>query len=935
MKAAGLRGKRLVGKEQAENKENVQPATQAGKKQKRTSEEPSKQNVLDGAQTQPAKKQRASRKSAPEASMLRVDLTGEDATPIAPVRQYNLRSRSSLPAAAARLIDSSLPTRNVPSSVRPRGADQRATFGELPGEVLKIICQKLDPASVLAARCVGPTMRDACSVAEVELRVTMPMQAMGWSPAQIKAWERRIKGLATLLAEGRMTSRSLALRMEGAEAWRDSEYMLPAQVESASSRLVALLGRELPGLCRADAASPIRHADVELPITTEVLAALAAAFGPDLDSLRLTSLVPAPHNHAALLAEAPAFRRLRKLDICVTAWDQVQCLNGLRDLKDLNLRYKLWNIPELSSLSSLQQLETFGLQVEDDRARFQLDFLGPLVKNHHTLRNVKASVILSRTAVGEAGPASLEFLEGCSLHRLELDLRVPPDAARTVHAHFRDLHRTPWWCKLHVTIRADALTREASYDSSASATGPITGPRLGCALPMPAAAAAAAGSGASTAEAKERLERWSCLNLPVDEHPEDALTLHLRGYRRRLAVLPDLSAANLSRLQISNATLSAADFALLGECRCLQHLWLRFSYLPDRDATNTNTATTSGAAAGRGAPSSAAGGSGSRASGSNPVDADPATSTSAHCRAIVAAAQQPWPLDYIPGCAARRASDAPNGPAAGTRARKSLGSTGGPAGAGTAAAAAAAGGAAPAAGGAAAPLVAPAPAPRRRSSSAAGGAGASGGNGPDCSEAVAPYVLRPLLQLRMLESLEIVEERAPAPEQPLPPLLPPEQPAARLRPLRAGGGNGPAAVLPPAPSSAVVAAAGGSRQQRPAAAAAAAAAPAAAAPQPMPLSRVSLRHFLSQLNKMDELGGGGGGAVSISLLSEEASLPDCPCAGRQCLNGEGRRRRRPAELDAEAILGLLSGVGCCRVALGAVVAVGRDWRRPSAWPAEE
>ncbi len=44
----------------------------------------------------------------------------------------------------------------------------------------QIICQKLDPASVLAARCVGPALRDACSVAEVALRVTMPMQVKRW-----------------------------------------------------------------------------------------------------------------------------------------------------------------------------------------------------------------------------------------------------------------------------------------------------------------------------------------------------------------------------------------------------------------------------------------------------------------------------------------------------------------------------------------------------------------------------------------------------------------------------------------------------------------------------------------------------------------------------------------------------------------------------------
>ncbi|KAG2443410.1 hypothetical protein HXX76_001768 [Chlamydomonas incerta] len=765
----------------------------------------------------------------------------------------------------------------MPNSVRPRAPDQKATFGELPCEVLKIICQKLDPASVLAARSVGPALRDACSVAETELRVTMPMQVTAWSPAQLKAWERRIKGLALMLTEGRMKAHSLTLRMDGAEAWRDAEYMLPAQVEAAEAKLLELLLRELPGLGR-NTASPIRAADVELPITLEVMIHLGMVFGPALESLRLTSLVPAPNNHASLLADAMPFRRLRKLDICVTAWDQLQYLNGLRELKDLNVRYKLWNIPELTSLSSLQQLETFGLEVQDDRARFQLDFLGPLVKNHQALRHVKASVILSRTAVGDAAPASLEFLEGCSLRRLDLDLRVPQDAARTVHAHFRDLHRTPWWCKLHVTIRADALTREASYDSSASATGPITGPRLGCAIPV------------GPAEPKERVERWSCLNLPVDEHPEDALTLHLRGYRRRLMVLPDLSAANLTRLTISDASLSAADFALLGECRCLQHLWLRFSYLSDRDAA-----------------AAAAGGA-----GSNPVAADPATSTSAHCRAIVAAAQQPWPLDFVPGRTAR-ASDAPDGPAAGTRARKSLGSTG------TGGVAVAAGGSA---GGAAGPAAA-APV-RRRSSSAVAAAG-----GQDCSDSVAPYVLRPLLQLRMLESLEVVEELAPA--QPLLPSLPPEQPASRGRPLRAGGPATTVAAQRPLPASA--AAAGGSRQQpqQPATAAAAAQPPQA---RHMPLSRAGLRHFLSQLNKMDELRGQGG-ALSLTLLSEEAALPDCPCAGRQCLNGEGRRRRRPPPLEPEAVLGLLSAVGCCRVVLGQQVVTGPDWRRPSAWPVVE
>ncbi len=45
-----------------------------------------------------------------------------------------------------------------------------------------------------------------------------------------------------------------------------------------------------------------------------------------MTSLRLDSLIPPPHNHVAALVEvgAGAFQKLRKLDIAVTAWDQVR-----------------------------------------------------------------------------------------------------------------------------------------------------------------------------------------------------------------------------------------------------------------------------------------------------------------------------------------------------------------------------------------------------------------------------------------------------------------------------------------------------------------------------------------------------------------------------------------------------------------------------------
>ncbi len=63
---------------------------------------------------------------------------------------------------------------------------------------------------------------------------------------------------------------------------------------------------------------------------------------PDVVSLRPDSLLPPPHNHVLVYTDCRAFTNVRKLDLCVTAWDQVQYLSALTQLTELNVRYSMW-----------------------------------------------------------------------------------------------------------------------------------------------------------------------------------------------------------------------------------------------------------------------------------------------------------------------------------------------------------------------------------------------------------------------------------------------------------------------------------------------------------------------------------------------------------------------------------------------------------------
>ncbi len=85
-----------------------------------------------------------------------------------------------------------------------------------------------------------------------------------------------------------------------------------------------------------------------------------------------------------------------------------------------------------------------------------------------------------------------------------------------------------------MTIRADALPREVAFESAASRGGTILVPRLGCAFPP----------------GPEARDRWGCLDMGAGGHEPGLLGLHLRGYGGRLAGLPDLSGAHLTRLQV-------------------------------------------------------------------------------------------------------------------------------------------------------------------------------------------------------------------------------------------------------------------------------------------------------------------------------------------------------------------------------------------------
>ncbi|EFJ48937.1 hypothetical protein VOLCADRAFT_90260 [Volvox carteri f. nagariensis] len=752
-----------------------------------------------------------------------------------------------------RLTDNSLPasvpTGGLPSSVRPRNPNQKATWNELPVEVLKIICQHLDPATLLAARRVAVAMKDACSSGAMQLRFTLPMQSSQWVPAQLEAWERRVNCIAGLLSSGKMVSHEMQLRMEGAATWKGEENMPPAQVQNAVQRLSPLL-QSLRKLGH-QTVTPITHLDVELPITTEIIGILNVAF-PDVTSLRLDCSIPPPHNHALVLAESHAFTNVCKLDIGLTSWDQIQYLASLQQLTELRVRYCLWNIPELTPLAGLQNLTTFGIEVQDDRARFQLDFLGPLVRGAPRLRHLRAAIILSRTVVSESGPASCDFLAGCGLETLDLDVRVPEDAARTAHAHFRNLHLAPQGCKVYLTIRADALTRETSFESAATRGANMSMPRLGVAHPSP----------------PDPRERWGALNMSdLGGHARDPLTLlHLRGYHTALSTLPDLSAAWLMRLQISNARLSPADFAVLATCTSLEHLFVRFMYQPDAPGSNTST--------------------------TEPVHNLSYLGSLSFTRG--------WGDCIRPRelqSSLRLVAHASHGMV--TRSRKSLQGSGRRSTGSTAAAAV--------------PLQ------------------------PDCTSQAAPYVLRPLLQLQNLRSLELLEE----PQSPV-------GPPPRLSAVGAGS-SGPAmpaaAVSAPAGASAKRTRRGAAVKSNAAAGPSAATSAAAQAgpPQPahtpqteptptlLPLSRSGLDHFLLHLSCLDHLK-----ALSLHFLTEDVDLPDCPCR-TSCFVPGTRGKEPPQPIDSEYVCKRLRMMDpeCYRFVLGSLVVQSPIWYRPSAWPALE
>ncbi|PNH05171.1 hypothetical protein TSOC_008587 [Tetrabaena socialis] len=707
---------------------------------------------------------------------------------------YNLRSRSSLPVAGT-----AAPA-TLPTGVRPRPANQKATWGELP-----IICKQLDPATVLSARGVAVAMREACADAPIQLRFTLPWQTAGWDPAQLEAWERRVAAVQALLSGGKLTSHVLQLRLAGAAAWKAMGPFPTTQMFHTANQMRPLVS-SLAKLSKVQ--PPITELDVELPINTETLVTLGAAL-PGVSSLRLDSLIPPPNNHTLLLAESRAFPQLRKLDLCVTAWDHVQHLACLTQLTELKLRYSMWNIPELAPLSALKELETFSFEVLDDRARFQLDFLGPLVRGIPKLRHLRAAIIVSRSIVGDisrdSGPASFDFLKDSKLETLQLDVRVPQDAVRLVHGHFRNLHLVPDRCKVSLTLRSDGFWREVNFDSAASRTAVVPLPRLGMAHQ----------------QAPEPRERWGALNMDQGGHPADALSLHLRGYRGLLKGLPDLSAACLARLQISSARLGAADFVALAGCSSLEHLFVRFCYLPPEQQAAASAA--------------AAGGS------QEPQAARPAGSAAA--------------------------------PTMLTRSRRSL---------------------------------------LRSGRASGGGGGLPNAVVPpqaDCADAPVPYLFQPLLQLRKLRNLELLEQ--PEPTVAAGAAAGEGRPAAVAHSSRAGPSSAGAA------SSAAAASLSAEQAQ---------AQPAARAP--LPMSRSGMTHFLRGLAAMPRL------SVSLALLAEEGALSDCPCAAGACFKAGVRGRTPPKPLLAERIDWCLLPCSRYQVVLGGASFKGKNWssHRPSAWP---
>ncbi|KAG2492794.1 hypothetical protein HYH03_008954 [Edaphochlamys debaryana] len=759
----------------------------------------------------------------------------------------------------------------MPSSVRPRNPNQKATWNDLPLECLKIVCQTLEPEDVLRARRVAKSMRDACSSAPVVLRLTLPMQRQPWLTCQLEGWEKRINGLAEALASGRIMASHVQLRMEGAEAWAGEESMPAAQVQVTSDRLQALLSRMAP--LGEVLGKPITRLDVDLPITLETLMSLFAAF-PDVTDMRLDSLIPPPHNHVQVLADSGLFPLLERLDVLVTAWDQLQHLAQLTHLTHLTVRYRIWNIPELTPLFQLQRLETFNFEALDDRGRFQLDFLAPLVRNSPCLKQLRVACILPRTTPPPDAAASCDFLsQNSSLNSLDLDLRVPPDAARTAHVHLRHLNYMRPGCKARITIRADSLPRESSFESSASATGPIPTVRVGMPCPGPV----------------DWKERWGALNiadlgpLGIGHHKSDALQLlHLRGYRAQLSMLPDLSAANLRSLQISDACLGPADFLALSTCTSLEQLFLRFSYRPDPPSSSSSDpaaaggASTSGAAA-RPGSARAAGGRGGAATpyGILTRSRRSSQSTGRHSSGAAAVAA----LTLVPDCTTVTAPYALQ-PLLELQSLKSL------------------------------ELLEEAPRPRtggvgeRSRRSVAGAAGPSPSAGAGAGAGGSAY-------------------GGPGP--------------GPSGPRRGAAGAGPSSALAPGAAAGAGAGAGAgpnagadpSRPQAPAQPQPQPQASSSAAAEGVPMSRASLNHFVTQLGVIPPLE-----TLHVRLLADPGELPECPCPGGSCFAGGSARVRALAQpLTGDILARKLRLLGRFRVELGGGVAAEQEWFRPGAWPA--
>ena len=107
-------------------------------------------------------------------------------------------------------------------------------FPFVPGLVLQLICQRLDPASAIAARSASVALREACSGVPMELKITLPMQSTPWLPAQLDAFERRIIGIYRMLHGKKLTASKIKLCMEGADTWAVSPAACMQDVVAAS-----------------------------------------------------------------------------------------------------------------------------------------------------------------------------------------------------------------------------------------------------------------------------------------------------------------------------------------------------------------------------------------------------------------------------------------------------------------------------------------------------------------------------------------------------------------------------------------------------------------------------------------------------------------------------------------------------------------------------